>query len=70
VFQACLILAGGWSKAADCWRADDGSRTCTPVHTIGSADLVDAASQFTGRHVDVSVDGRDGVANERVKSHI
>ena len=70
MFQGCLVLAGGWSKAADCWRADDGRRTCTPVYTICSPDLVDVASQFTGSHVDVSMNSRDGFSNESVQSHI
>ena len=67
-FKGCLILAGGWSKAAECYRADEGMRMCTPVYSICSADLVDVTSQFTGSHGDVVVKGRKGFTNERVQS--
>jgi len=70
VFQVCLILAGGWSKTAECWRADESRRVCTPVNAICSTDLVDVTSRFTGSHGNVFVDGRNGFTNERVESHI
>ena len=39
---------GGWSKVAECQRADEGRQMCTPVYRICSADLVGVTSQFTG----------------------
>jgi len=69
-FKRCLILAGGWSKAAERSRAHEGRRICTPVYSICSADLVNVAIQFTCSHGDVLVNGHNGFTNERVQSPV
>ena len=66
VFDSCW----GSSKAAECLRADEGARMCTPVNTIWRADLVDVTSQIPGSHGHVFMDGCNGFINELVQSHV